>query len=38
MTAIQYLHNSHVVHRGLEPENVLFCTPAEDADIMIVET
>jgi serine/threonine protein kinase len=35
MTAVQYIHDSHIVHRNLIPENLLFRTPAEDADIMI---
>ena len=32
---VQYIHDSGIVHRGLVVENLLFRTPAEDADIMI---
>ena len=35
--AVQYLHDSDIVHRNLKPENMLFRTPAEDADIMITD-
>jgi calcium/calmodulin-dependent protein kinase I len=37
MKAVQYIHESGIVHRDLEPENLLFRTPAEDADVMIVD-
>ncbi len=36
MKAVQYIHDSGIVHRNLKPENLLFRTPAEDADVMIV--
>jgi calcium/calmodulin-dependent protein kinase I len=35
MTAVQYIHDYHIVHRNLIPENILFRTPAEGTDIMI---
>jgi calcium/calmodulin-dependent protein kinase I len=35
MTAVQYIHDSRIVHRYPRPENLLFHAPAEDADIMI---
>ena len=35
MKAVQYIHDSGIVHRNLKPENMLFRTPAEDADVMI---
>jgi calcium/calmodulin-dependent protein kinase I len=34
---VQYIHESGIVHRDLEPENLLFRTPAEDADVMIAD-
>jgi calcium/calmodulin-dependent protein kinase I len=37
MKAVQYIHESGIVHRDLEPENLLFRTPAEDADVMITD-
>jgi serine/threonine protein kinase len=37
MKAVQYIHESGIVHRDLEPENLLFRTPAEDADVMIAD-
>jgi calcium/calmodulin-dependent protein kinase I len=37
MKAVQYIHENGIVHRDLEPENLLFRTPAEDADVMIVD-
>jgi len=35
MKAVQYIHDCHIGHRNLAAENLLFRTPAEDADIMI---
>ena len=35
MKAVQYIHDCHIAHRNLKPENLLFRTPAEDADIMV---
>jgi calcium/calmodulin-dependent protein kinase I len=35
MKAVQYIHDSGIVHRDLNPANMLFRTPAEDADVMI---
>ena len=35
MKAVQYIHDCHIAHRNLKPENLLFRTPAEDADIVV---
>ena len=37
MKAVQYIHDSGVVHHDLKPENLLFRTPDEDADIVIAD-
>jgi len=37
MKAVQYIHDSDIVHRNLNPENLLFRTPADDADVMIAD-
>ena len=37
MKAVQYIHDSDIVHRNLKPENMLFRTPAEDADVTIAD-
>ena len=35
MTALKYIHDIGIAHRNLNPANMLFRTPAEDADLMI---
>jgi calcium/calmodulin-dependent protein kinase I len=37
MKTVQYIHDSDIVHRNLRPEDMLFRTPAEDADVMIAD-
>ncbi|KAH9985942.1 Pkinase-domain-containing protein [Russula vinacea] len=37
MKAVQYIHDGGVVHHDLKPENLLFRTPDEDADIVIAD-
>jgi len=37
MRAVQYIHGTGIVHCDLKPENLLFRTKAEDADIMITD-
>ncbi len=37
MKAVQYIHDSDIIHRNLNPKNMLFRTPAEDADVMITD-
>jgi serine/threonine protein kinase len=37
MNAVQYIHDSDIVHRNLKPENMLFRTSAEDTDVMIAD-
>jgi len=37
MKAVQYIHDCDIVHRNLKTENLLFRTPAEDADVMIAD-
>jgi serine/threonine protein kinase len=37
MEAVRYIHNSDIVHRNLNPKNMLFRTPAEDADVIITD-
>ncbi|KAJ6570502.1 Pkinase-domain-containing protein [Mycena vulgaris] len=35
-TAVNHIHAAGIIHRDLNPMNILFRTPAEDADIVIV--
>ncbi|KAJ7241971.1 hypothetical protein C8J57DRAFT_1726395 [Mycena rebaudengoi] len=35
--AVKYIHAAGIVHHDLKPENLLFRTPAEEADIMIAD-
>jgi len=37
LKAVQYLHNQDIVHRDLKPENFVFKTPANDANIILID-
>jgi calcium/calmodulin-dependent protein kinase I len=37
MKAVQYIHDSGIVHHNLKPENLLFRTAAEGADVLIAD-
>jgi len=35
--AVMYMHSRNIVHRDLKPENVLFKTPEENSDIVLID-
>ena len=37
LSAVAYLHDHGIVHRDLEPENLLFRTPEDNADLLIAD-
>jgi calcium/calmodulin-dependent protein kinase I len=37
ISAVAYLHDHGIVHRNLKPENLLFRTPEDNADLMITD-
>ncbi|WFD31474.1 calcium/calmodulin-dependent protein kinase [Malassezia sp. CBS 17886] len=37
LEAIAYMHRHHTVHRDIKPENILYRTPADDSNIVLVD-
>lgn len=37
IAAVAYLHRQNICHRDLKPDNLVFASPAEDADIKLID-